>query len=64
MHPTELTHALIVVPNSVCSSFSAIAPAATRPIVSLADALPPPLAARIPYFQDQKKYMFIQLESK
>ena len=33
-----------------CSSFSATAPAATRPMVSRALERPPPLAARMPYF--------------
>ena len=34
----------------IFNHFSAIAPAATRPIVSRADERPPPLEARTPYF--------------
>ena len=38
------------VPKQCCSSFLATAPAATLPIVSLAEARPPPATALMPYF--------------
>ncbi len=50
MLPTALTHATISTPQSACRNFSAIAPAATRAMVSRALDRPPPLAARMPYF--------------
>mmetsp|Transcript_6980 Transcript_6980/g.15954 ORF Transcript_6980/g.15954 Transcript_6980/m.15954 type:complete len:312 (+) Transcript_6980:265-1200(+) len=50
MSPTELTHDTSSVLYLSFSHFSAIAPAATRPMVSRALARPPPLAARKPYF--------------
>ena len=48
--PTELTKETISTPCVRERYFSAIAPAATRPIVSLALLLPPPLLALTPYF--------------
>ena len=48
--PTWLTQATISIPSAVFSIFSAMAPAQTRPIVSRAEARPPPEEARIPYF--------------
>lgn len=47
--PTELTHATICTPYRSSNHFSAIAPAATRPMVSRALARPPPELARTPY---------------
>ena len=47
---TALTYAKISVPATSLSTFFAIAPAATRPIVSLALLRPPPAIARTPYF--------------
>ena len=47
--PIELTQQLIDVPYVSPSHFSAIAPAATRPIVSRAEERPPPEEARVPY---------------
>ena len=47
---TRETKAMTSVPATVASSFLATAPAATRPIVSRADARPPPATARMPYF--------------
>jgi hypothetical protein len=46
----SLTHPSTSMPNLSVSSLRATAPAATRPIVSRADARPPPATARIPYF--------------
>mmetsp|Transcript_6484 Transcript_6484/g.19173 ORF Transcript_6484/g.19173 Transcript_6484/m.19173 type:complete len:283 (-) Transcript_6484:384-1232(-) len=43
------THAMISVPATFFSKLFAIAPAATRPIVSLALLLPPPATALTPY---------------
>lgn len=48
--PTEETKETISTPWARERYFSAIAPAATRPIVSLALLLPPPLEAFMPYF--------------
>mmetsp|Transcript_46866 Transcript_46866/g.111599 ORF Transcript_46866/g.111599 Transcript_46866/m.111599 type:complete len:314 (+) Transcript_46866:301-1242(+) len=50
MSPTPETHDTISTPYFSLSHFSAMAPAATRPIVSRAEDRPPPLAARKPYF--------------
>mmetsp|Transcript_8412 Transcript_8412/g.20939 ORF Transcript_8412/g.20939 Transcript_8412/m.20939 type:complete len:237 (+) Transcript_8412:397-1107(+) len=50
MSPTLLTHDTISVLYFSLSHFSAMAPAATLPMVSRALALPPPLAALKPYF--------------
>ena len=47
--PTALTQATMRRPKRSDSHFSAMAPAATRPMVSLALALPPPEAALTPY---------------
>ena len=47
--PTEETKATISTPQASDKYFSAIAPAATRPIVSRALLRPPPLDALIPY---------------
>mmetsp|Transcript_39591 Transcript_39591/g.85713 ORF Transcript_39591/g.85713 Transcript_39591/m.85713 type:complete len:232 (+) Transcript_39591:187-882(+) len=47
--PTPLTQATISTPYLVFKTFSAIAPAATRPIVSRALLRPPPLLALTPY---------------
>ncbi len=47
--PIDETQHEISVPYVSCSHFSAIAPAATRPIVSRADERPPPDEARLPY---------------
>jgi hypothetical protein len=44
------TYAKISVPAICFSTFLAMAPAATRPMVSRADDLPPPAIARTPYF--------------
>ena len=46
----RLTQASTSVPAALASSCLAIAPAATRPIVSRAEARPPPLRAWTPYF--------------
>ena len=46
---TDSTHATTLAPYSSAITFRAIAPAATRPAVSRADARPPPAQARIPY---------------
>jgi hypothetical protein len=48
--PTEEVNATISTPYRRERIFSATAPAATLPMVSLALALPPPLEARTPYF--------------
>jgi hypothetical protein len=47
--PMEETQQEISTPYVSCNHFSAIAPAATRPIVSRAEDLPPPEDARVPY---------------
>ena len=44
------TQAITSVPWALASSCLAIAPAATRPMVSRAEARPPPLRACMPYF--------------
>ena len=44
------TYARISVPAICLRIFLAMAPAATRPIVSRADERPPPAMARTPYF--------------
>ena len=46
----RFTQAITSVPFAFLRSSLAIAPAATRPIVSRAEALPPPLRAWMPYF--------------
>ena len=46
---TLSTQATISVPHSTAKSCSASAPAATRPMVSRAEARPPPATARSPY---------------
>ena len=48
--PMEVTNATISTPCTTERYFSAIAPAATRPIVSRALLRPPPLLALTPYF--------------
>ena len=48
--PTELVKATISTPWAMERYFSAIAPAATLPMVSRALLLPPPLLAFTPYF--------------
>mmetsp|Transcript_4857 Transcript_4857/g.13018 ORF Transcript_4857/g.13018 Transcript_4857/m.13018 type:complete len:240 (+) Transcript_4857:244-963(+) len=48
--PTRCTYPTISTPAYSASSFFAIAPAATRPIVSRADERPPPATERMPYF--------------
>ena len=48
--PTDDTKAMISTPCANARYFSAMAPAATRPIVSRAEERPPPDEARIPYF--------------
>ena len=47
--PTLPTNATISTPHASFRYFSAIAPAATRPMVSRAEARPPPLDALRPY---------------
>lgn len=47
--PTPLTNATISTPYASLRNFSAMAPAATRPIVSRAEARPPPDEALTPY---------------
>jgi len=49
--PIELTKHVNVVSNTYFKYFSAIAPAATQPIVSHADDQPPPDEAFIPYLR-------------
>mmetsp|Transcript_28321 Transcript_28321/g.76289 ORF Transcript_28321/g.76289 Transcript_28321/m.76289 type:complete len:312 (-) Transcript_28321:380-1315(-) len=47
--PTDCTQVTTRVPKFSLSHFSATAPAATRPMVSRAEDLPPPEDARVPY---------------